>query len=295
MATEEWLIILENNGWYYSNFPNDVVSKIGELMKAGLVLKNVVFAPNGGWLIILENNGWYYSGGFPNDAVSKIGELMGAGLVLKNVVFAPNGSWLIILENNGWYYSGGFPNGASGKIGELMGAGFVLHNLVFPPPERRLVGDPELQNGDILVFVPTDVTGFIIDTATGGYGYSHVGLVCGNEMVDVNNTNDPTHPQVERVPLTQSLMRRHVGVRLGISPFQSFRLCQAALGRLGQGLDWTALLTGGWLSQPNTDLCTTLIMKSLDDIGVDRAALGLGGFVSPNDIARLFHAPQGGP
>jgi hypothetical protein len=51
--------------------------------------------------------------------------------------------------------------------------------------------------------------------------------------------------------------------------------------------------TFGALNIPGTELCTMLIIHCLDNIGFNRAAIGLGGFVSPNQIARVFNAPKG--
>lgn len=40
------------------------------------------------------------------------------------------------------------------------------------------------------------------------------------------------------------------------------------------------------------EICTMLIMHCLDEFGLNRTELGLDGFISPNDIARTFGAPQ---
>jgi hypothetical protein len=60
-------------------------------------------------------------------------------------------------------------------------------------------------------------------------------------------------------------------------------------------MDWLELVTFGAVHEPGRELCTMLIMHCLDKIGYNRAAIGLGGFVSPNEIARVFHAPKGKP
>jgi hypothetical protein len=61
----------------------------------------------------------------------------------------------------------------------------------------------------------------------------------------------------------------------------------------GERMDVLELLTFGRVDTPGEELCTMLIMHCLDKIGFDRVAAGLGGFVSPNQIARFFSAPKG--
>lgn len=186
--------------------------------------------------------------------------------------------------------------------------------LPWPPPptislrsmlsyaSQRMAGlifdDAALLDGDILLFTPTDLTGRIIDGLSGGNGYSHAGLVSGTQMIDVDNTINPTNPQVESVSLSASLTRKHLGIRVGLSAFQAAQLCMWAHARQGEGMNWTGILTDGVANEPGTDVCTMLIMHGLDAIGFDRTAVGLQGigpgkFVSPNRIARAFHAPSG--
>lgn len=176
--------------------------------------------------------------------------------------------------------------------------------IQWPPPPtislRRmlcfgLVNDSQLQAGDVLVFVPTDVTGAIIDSLTGSFGYSHCGLVCGDKMFDVDNTNNPTVPQVEAVDLQVSLRRHHFGCCFGLSQEQAGKLCACVMAQVGESMDVLELVTFGALHQPGRELCTMLIMHCLDRIGYHRSAIGLGGFVSPNRIAHAFHAPEGEP
>lgn len=174
-----------------------------------------------------------------------------------------------------------------------------------------LVDDTDLTIGDVLVFVPTDLTGGAIDAASGLDGYSHAGMVAfappgvamtSNGVVispgtmvmfDVDSTNDPTVPQVEMVDLPTALQRQHVGVRFPLSAAQADGLGPCLMSQVGEGMDWLQLVTFGAVNQPGTELCTTLITHCLDQVGFNRSAMGMGGFVSPNKLARVFNAPQG--
>jgi hypothetical protein len=183
-----------------------------------------------------------------------------------------------------------------GACGNVCPEGMTCGNLAQSGACTGLVSDSNLLPGDVLIFVPTDATGAVIDLATGLYGYSHTGMVgTGSIMFDVDNTNDPTVPQVEMVDLSTSLQRGHVGVRFPLRPDQVSALGPCLMSQVGEGMDWLQLVTFGAINQPGTELCTTLITHCLDQVGFNRAAMGLGGFVSPNDFARAFNAPKGKP
>jgi hypothetical protein len=155
-----------------------------------------------------------------------------------------------------------------------------------------LVQDLQLQDGDVLVFYPADLTGAAIDAATGGYGYSHCGLACVNPrwgyvMIDVDDTEQAT-PQVEEAPLTKALQRGHVAVRFGLTETQAESVCACAQSQLG---DPEFTISGNTLT---VDLCTTLILDCMNSAGFNLNALGLGGVVvSPNQIAQTFGAARG--
>ncbi len=184
-------------------------------------------------------------------------------------------------------------NGICVDIGSVLGQ--VCTGCIGDQCMSALEADSQLESGDVLIFVPTDTTGSVIDFVTGQYGYSHVGVVCGKQMFDLDNTNDPTVPQVEAVDLQAALQRGHVACRFGLDQNQAQRLCACVMAQVGERMDWLELVTFGAASIPGTEICTMLVMHCLDEIGFDRTQIGLGGFVSPNHIARVCHAPKGGP
>jgi hypothetical protein len=142
--------------------------------------------------------------------------------------------------------------------------------------------------GDILVFVPDSPEGWVIDAATCNYGYSHVALFCGQ-----NNVIDVTVDGVIERPYSEVQQRPHAIIRLGLTNQQIADLCSCASSKKGQQIDYLELLTFGTFGDPGREICTMLIMHCLDQIGFDRNAIGLGGFVSPNHIARLFGIAPG--
>ncbi|MBA7556301.1 hypothetical protein ES705_49003 [subsurface metagenome] len=125
--------------------------------------------------------------------------------------------------------------------------------------------------------------------ATCGYGYSHAGLVCGENVIHA--TSEGVVPQPLSHPDIEG--RDRAIVRLGLTRQQIEELCKCVSAQIGGDYDYIEAVTFGTVDAPGREMCTMLIMHCLDQIGVDRSALGLGGFVSPNDIARTYDTPHG--
>ena len=153
------------------------------------------------------------------------------------------------------------------------------------------VSDKSAQDCDIRLYeAPADAwKSKALDYATCGYGYSHAALVCGGEMVEAPQEG------VTVSPLDKYGDRKFATVRLGLTDDQCMQLCKCARDIARRGADWDYMeaITFGTVDDPGREICSMLIMHCLDTIGFDRAAIGLGGFVSPNDIARRLGAPNG--
>ncbi len=139
---------------------------------------------------------------------------------------------------------------------------------------------------DIRLYAKDDAIGSVIDSATCSYGYSHAALVCGNLM---------THA-VGKGVITSQLDyygdRKYATVRLGLTDAQCRQLCICVQGKIDSDYDYLEAGTFGTVDDPGKEVCTMLIMNCLDEIGFDREAIGLGDFVSPNDLARQLGAPR---
>lgn len=146
--------------------------------------------------------------------------------------------------------------------------------------------DEEVKTGDIIVFAADSAIGHAIDQATCGHGYSHVGLICGNDIIEATGDGVIEHP------FSNVSSREHKAVRLDLTANQISDLCECVRSKIGSDYDYLEAMTFGTIDNPGKEICTMLIMHCLDEIGIDRDALGLSGFVSPNDIARAFGLPR---
>jgi len=142
------------------------------------------------------------------------------------------------------------------------------------------------QTGDIRLYKADDALGSVINFATCGYGYSHAALVCGDKMIHARAEG------VNRDSLDYYGDRKFATVRLGLTDSQYEQLCACVQEKIGSDYDYLEAVTFGTKDDPGREICTMLIMHCLDSIGVDREALGLGNFVSPNDLARVLGAPR---
>jgi hypothetical protein len=171
---------------------------------------------------------------------------------------------------------------AHGIVTILVEAAHTVWNCVVR--RGRVEGPP--QTGDIMLFEPDSPEGYAIDLLTCGYGYSHAALVCGEEVIHSIGEG------VVQEPINNVEDRDHIIIRLGLTDDQNSDLCECTRSQIGEDYDYIEAITFGTIDDPGREICTMLIMHCLDRIGVDRSALGLGGFVSPNDLARSMDAPQ---
>jgi hypothetical protein len=172
---------------------------------------------------------------------------------------------------------------ANGIVTVMVEAAHTVWNCVVL---RGLVEGPP-QTGDILLLEADTAAGHAIDFATCGYGYSHAALVCGSEVIHSVGEG------VIQEPIGNVEERDHAIIRLGLTDGQNSDLCECARSQIGEDYDYLEAVTFGTINDPGREICTMLVMHCLDRIGVNRSGLGLGGFVSPNDIARTYDAPHG--
>ncbi len=170
--------------------------------------------------------------------------------------------------------------------------------------------------GDMLIFVPRSLESYLIDDATGSYGYSHVGVDCGEKDLATGKRvfiEATPHVGVHRSNLDKYGPREFIRIpleRAGVD-VRKFRAC--VLDKLGQPYDVTEVFTWGQVDDPAKQVCSDLaadclpVKTRMDIVRRTRtgrlgrhmvsihgpAALPLHIFVSPNGFAKYFGAPKG--
>ncbi len=195
-----------------------------------------------------------------------------------------------------------------------------------PPQKESLPTGPlrqggEERRGSLLIFAPRNAVSALIDDMTGGYGYSHVAIDCGE--IDI-----PTGKRV-MVESTPGLgvhnsfqdeygQRKFVRIPLAKAGINVDEFCDCIRSKLGEKYDDAEVLTLGLVDNPAKQVCSDLVMvclpeatradiarqheggllHSLSAVGLYRSpgrskneALHL--FVSPNGFAEYFGAPRG--
>jgi hypothetical protein len=174
----------------------------------------------------------------------------------------------------------------------------------------------EGREGSLLIFVPRNPTGLMIDELTGGYGYSHLAIDCGE--VDI-----PTGRRVMIEAIVKNGVHKAFQDKYGDRHFVRVPLektgvdvqafCDRIRSKLGEEYDEQEALTMGILDDPARQICSDLATVCLpEEMRLDlarqhRAGLlhplsvvrhgslqgGFRLFVSPNGFAEYFAAPRG--
>lgn len=169
---------------------------------------------------------------------------------------------------------------------------------------------------DLLIFVPRALDSYLIDEATGAYGYSHVTVDCGE-------ADAATGKPVMIESMVHTVVRRVFQDRYGERPFIRLPLseagvdcgafCDCVRSKLGEAYDYWEALTWGEVDNPAKQTCSDLAAgclprEVLGNIVQARLALRLRPrsvsvhrhaarpatvWVSPNGLAHYFGAPHG--
>ncbi|HEY3311736.1 MAG TPA: hypothetical protein VGK00_08870 [Anaerolineales bacterium] len=208
------------------------------------------------------------------------------------------------------------------KSADLLSSGYIDRE---PAQKRSLPAGPfkpgaEGREGSLLIFVPRNTVSTLINDLTGGYGYSHLAVDCGE--IDV--------PTGKRVMVESTFghgvhtsfqdeygERKFVRIPLAKVGVSTPEFCACVRSKLGEKFDYEEALTIGLVHNPAKQICSDLATVCLPaSIRLDisryhragllhpRAAIRLAGglklnttfrlFVTPNGYAEYFGAPRGG-
>jgi hypothetical protein len=191
------------------------------------------------------------------------------------------------------------------------------------PPRRRVLPTGPLgpgkegREGSLLIFVPRNTISTLLDKLTGGYGYSHLAIDCGEIdiptgkriMIEstpglgVHNAFQDEYGEREfiRIPL------KKVGVQID-------EFCDCIRSKLGEPYDNGEALSFGLITNPAKQICSDLATVCLpQEMRIDIARHHQAGFlhpfstvrtygrldktfrmfVSPNGFCQYFGAPRG--
>jgi hypothetical protein len=201
----------------------------------------------------------------------------------------------------------------------LLKSGYIDRE---PPQNEGLPTGPFKQAGEgyrgcLLVFVPRNEFGILINDTTGGYGYSHLAVDCGE--LDL--------PTGKRVMIEATVgrgvhksfqdeygERKFVRIYLEKAEVNITEFCDCINSKLGEKFDDEEVLTLGLMHNPERQVCSNLATVCLPEaVRKDIARyqetsfryylsriLPFDGpdkifrlFVTPNGFAKYFGAPRG--
>jgi hypothetical protein len=191
--------------------------------------------------------------------------------------------------------------------------GPARHTSPPPGPFRLAYSDHAC---DLLIFVPRSLESYLIDNATGSYGYSHVAVDCGEVDTSTGKrvfVEATPHVGVHRSYLDNYGQREFIRIPLAQAGVNCREFRDCILSKVGQPYDVAEVLTWGQVDDPAKQVCSDLAADCLParlrrsivwkartgKLGRHMvsihgpASLPLHIFVSPNGFAKFFGAPKG--
>jgi hypothetical protein len=190
-----------------------------------------------------------------------------------------------------------------------------------PQKEERPAGPMKLATAapvcSMLIYVPRNAISALIDDTTGGYGYSHLALDCGE--IDVPTGRPVMIESTVGSGVHYSFQdeygeRKYVRIPLEGHVVNAAEFCDCLRAKLGEKFDDEEALSGGLIDNPAKQICSDLATVCLPEtvrVGIARyheagvlhvlsAVREYHGpneqlrlFVSPNGFAQYFGAPRG--
>lgn len=187
-----------------------------------------------------------------------------------------------------------------------------------PPLEKQIPKGPFKTVADValLLFVPRNEIGHTIDDLTGRYGYSHLGVDCGelDEPTDRRVMIEATVPLGVHYAFQEEYGQRpFIRVPLRNTGTDTNQFCQCVHAKIGEKFDNLEVITLGILDNPARQLCSDVATVCLPEELREKMARyhkgrvlhplsatrdemhrpGIRLFVSPNGFAEFFGVPRG--
>lgn len=176
------------------------------------------------------------------------------------------------------------------------------------PPEKEGLPTGPLKRGregpqcSLLIFVPRNTISALINDMTGGYGYSHLAVDCGE--LDIPTGKRVMVESTMGVGVHNSFQdeygeRRFVRIPLESIGVNADEFCDCIRSKLGEKFDNEEALTLGLIHNPAKQICSDLATVCLPEAThADIAHYHRAGFlhplstVRPKKVFRLFTGPK---
>ena len=183
-------------------------------------------------------------------------------------------------------------------------------------PTGPLIPGGEGREGSLFIFAPRSPLSVMIDELSGGYGYSHVAIDCGEVDAPTGRRVmiEATIPDGVHVSYQDEYGDRpFVRIPLKKTGINVRRFCDRVRSRLGEAFDREEALTAGVIDDPARQICSDLatvclparvradiarhhhagLIHPLSVVIHGRLDRSFRLFVSPNGLAEYFGAPRG--
>jgi len=202
---------------------------------------------------------------------------------------------------------------------DLLESGYIDRE---PAQKESLPTGPLRQGGEgfqcsLLIFVPRNATSALINDMTGGYGYSHLAVDCGE--LDIPSGKRVMVESTFGLGVHNSFQdeygeRKFVRIPLEKAGVNATEFCDCIRSKLGEKFDDEEALTLGLFHNPAKQICSDLATVCLPEaMRKDIARYQRAGFlyylsamwpnggsnkifhvfVTPNGFAKCFGAPRG--
>jgi len=209
----------------------------------------------------------------------------------------------------------------SKTITTLLNTDQIKSNYIDKEPAQKedLPAGPLRRGGEeylcsLLIFVPRNAVSALINDMTGGYGYSHLAVDCGE--LDIPSGRRVMVESTFSLGVHNSFQdeygdRKFVRIPLKKAGANEEEFCNCIRSKLGEKFDYEEALTIGLIHNPAKQICSDLATVCLPEaMRTDVARHHQAGslhvlsairlhnkvsrlFVTPNGFAEYFGAPRG--
>ncbi len=183
-------------------------------------------------------------------------------------------------------------------------------------PTGPFVVMDEKRAGDLLIYVPRHLYGRLLDDLSGGYGYSHLTVDCGE--IDMASGKRVMVEAMPNSPVHRSFLdeygnKRYARVSLARTGINRKAFCKCVKSLMGEMYDYAEVVTWGRVDDPAKQVCTDLAAACLPEAvqrdfaehrrsgKLNKSAVSVYHpknkhtkvFISPNGFAEYFGLPRG--